>query len=77
MVPLGRVENWPFLRLFEHGVRNWCICERLRMLLYSIFRFCCFALSSSVFLASICEKMLGQVKNIDFGVCKLLTQSCT
>ena len=30
MVPLGRVENWPFLRLFEHGVRNWCPCERLR-----------------------------------------------
>ena len=30
MVPLRRVENWPFLRLFEHGVRNWCTCERLR-----------------------------------------------
>ena len=75
MVPLGRVENWPFLRLFEHGVRNWCTCERLRMLLYSIFRFCCLALSSSVFLASNCEKCWGwQVKNIDFGVCKLLTQ---
>ena len=29
MVPLGRVENWPFLRL-EHGVRFWCTCERLR-----------------------------------------------
>ena len=56
MVPLGRVENWPFLRLFENGVRNWCTCERLRMLLYSIFRFCCLALSSSVFLASNCEK---------------------
>ena len=21
MVPLGRVENWPFLRLFEHGAK--------------------------------------------------------
>ena len=30
MVPLGRAESWPFLRLFEHGVRNLCKCDRLR-----------------------------------------------
>ena len=30
MVPLVQAESWPFLRLFEHGVRNLCTCERLR-----------------------------------------------
>ena len=61
MVPLGRAENWPFLHLFEHGCET---CEHARgceqLLLYSIFRFCCLALSSSVFLASNCEKCWGR-----------------
>ena len=75
MVPLGRAESWPFLRLFEHRVRNLCTCKRLRTIaavLYLSFfvvqrcrRRCC--LLPTV-------KMLGQVKNINFGVCKLLTQ---
>ena len=30
MVPLGRAESWPFLRLFEHWVRNLCKCERMQ-----------------------------------------------
>ena len=30
MVPLGQAESWPFLRLFENGVRNLCTCKRLR-----------------------------------------------
>ena len=55
MVPLGRAESWPFLRLFEHGG-----AKLVQLLLSSIFRFCCLALSSSVFLASNCEKRWGR-----------------
>ena len=75
MVPLGRVENWPFLRLFEHGVRNWCTCERLRT--NAAVFYLSFLLFSVVVVGVSCFQlweMLGQVKNIDFGVCKLLTQ---
>ena len=39
MVPLGRAESWPFLCLFEHGVRNLCACESLRQLLLSSISF--------------------------------------
>ena len=75
MVPLGRVENWPFL--YSACLNTGCEtgahvrgCE------------CCCILSfvfavSVVFADVSCFQlweMLGQVKNIDFEVCKLLTQ---
>ena len=75
MVPLGRAENWPFLRLFEHGFWNLCTCERLRTIA-AVF-YLLFLLFSVVVVGISCfqlREMLGQVKNIDFGVCKLLTQ---
>ena len=40
MAPLGRAENWPFLRLFEHAVRNLCKCERLRPIAAVIYLSC-------------------------------------
>ena len=78
MVPLGRAKSWPFpgLRLFEHGVQNSCTCERLRTIA-AVF-YLSFFLFSVVIVGVSCfqlREMLGQVKNIDFGVCrKLLTQ---
>ena len=61
MVPPGRTESWPFLRLFEHGVRNLCTCERLRTVA-AVFclSFLLLALLSSVFLASNCERCWGR-----------------
>ena len=76
MVPLGRAESWPFLRLFELGVRNLCTCERLRAIA-AVFYLSFLLFSVVVVVGVSCFQlweMLGQVKEIDFGVCKLLTQ---
>ena len=75
MVPLGRAERWPFLPLFEHGVPNLCTCERLRTIA-AVF-YLSFLLFSVVVVGVSCFQlweMLRQVKNIDFEVCKFLTQ---
>ena len=75
MVPLGRAESWPSLRLFEHEVRNLCTCKRLRTIAAVLYL--SFLLFSVVVVGVSCFQlweMLGQAKNINFGVCKLLTQ---
>ena len=78
MVPLGRAESWPFLHLFEHGVRNLCACERLRTIdAVFFFYFCCLALSSSVFLASNCEECWGMRRTLILGCANSSLKSWT
>ena len=59
----------------EHGVRNLCTCKRLWTI--AVVFYLSFLLFSVVVVGVSCFQlweMLGQVKNINFGVCKLLTQ---
>ena len=62
MVPLGRAESWPFLCLFEHGVRNLCACESLRTIA-AVFFFSFFAVKR-------CRRrvfLLPTVRNVGAG----------
>ena len=67
-VPLGRAESWPFLCLFEHGVRNLCACERLRKIA------AVFHLSFLLFSVVVVGCLLPTVRDVRAGEGKLLTQ---
>ena len=55
MVPVGRAESWPFLRLFEHGVRNLCTSERLQTI--AVVFYLSFLLSSVVVVGVSCLQL--------------------
>ena len=74
MVPSGWAESRPFPRLFEHRVRSLFACERLRTI--AVVFYLSFLPFSVVVVGFSCFQtweMVGQVKKMDLGGCKLLS----